>query len=99
MISEIKIGAIVISKSGRDKGKPFVVTQIGGEYVYLCDGKLRPYSRTKKKKIIHLQRTGSAAEEIASKIEKNENLLDADFRKALKMFIMKGDEAECQKKT
>ena len=87
MISDIQIGSIVISKSGRDKGKPFVVTQTADGYAFLCDGKTRPVSNQKKKKFMHLQQTSSVSREIAQKLEIGDTLLDADFQKAIKQFM------------
>ena len=53
---EIELGMIVYSKSGRDKGRPFVVTGIEGDYVYLVDGDMRKLAKPKRKKKIHLQK-------------------------------------------
>lgn len=54
---EIKAGCIVISKSGRDKGKLFVVVDVQDRYVYIADGKLRKIEKPKKKNKQHLQLT------------------------------------------
>ena len=54
---EYTVGQVVYSKSGHDKGKAFIVTEIEGEYLYLVDGKCRTIDKPKKKKLIHLQRT------------------------------------------
>jgi ribosomal protein L14E/L6E/L27E len=87
--STLEIGAIVISKSGRDKGSGFIVTKIEQEYVFLCDGKVRPMSNQKRKNQKHLQRTRYIAQEIAEKIVSQGYLLDSDFRKAIKAFVNK----------
>jgi ribosomal protein L14E/L6E/L27E len=54
---EFKTGQIVISKAGRDKGSPLVVTGFDGNSVLVCDGKARPLERPKKKNPRHLQAT------------------------------------------
>jgi hypothetical protein len=92
--STLEIGAIVISKSGRDKGNGFIVTKIEREYVYLCDGRIRPIANPKRKNQKHLQRTRYIAGEIAEKIINQGYLLDADFRKVIKEFISTGKETE-----
>ncbi len=56
---ELKVGAVVISKAGRDKGKPMAVLAVDGERVYLCDGKERPIERPKRKNVKHIAVTGS----------------------------------------
>ena len=43
------------SKAGHDKGKLYIIMKTEGEYVYLTDGRLRPLSKPKKKKRIHVQ--------------------------------------------
>ena len=82
-------GQVVYSKRGRDKGMPFVVLLIVGDYLYLADGKLRTLEHPKKKKIKHVQRTSYICNEIKEKLEMRSYLLDADISKALKEFIRK----------
>ncbi len=81
-------GQIVFSKSGRDKGHPFIVVCVDGDNsrVYICDGKLHNLSKPKKKNFQHLQPTNTVDEEIQHKLENNVYLLDADIRKSLKAF-------------
>lgn len=51
-------GQVVISKSGRDKGRWFLVKDlVDHQFVTLVDGKLRRLVKPKRKKIIHLQTT------------------------------------------
>jgi ribosomal protein L14E/L6E/L27E len=79
------IGQIVITKKGRDKGKPFVVINIQSEYLYLVDGKLRTLLKPKKKKIMHVQPTNS----VANLSTDGRALQDADIRKQLLSFSQK----------
>ena len=48
---------IVISKSGRDKGKWFAVIKTEGNFVYIANGKLRKIENPKKKNIKHVAET------------------------------------------
>lgn len=48
-------GMLVKSKSGRDKGRIYVVVRTDRCFAYLADGDLRPLRRMKKKNIRHLQ--------------------------------------------
>lgn len=47
-------GAIVCSKSGRDKGYFLVVVENALNTVLVCDGKERPIERPKKKNVKHI---------------------------------------------
>ena len=79
-------GQVVFSKSGRDKGMPFIVADFDEIYVYLVDGDLRKLEKPKKKKKIHVQITKYVDMTINRKLSANEYLLDADIRKALKQY-------------
>lgn len=87
MVPEYVIGQLVFSKSGRDKGKLFIVVGIEGEYLYLADGKLRKVEKPKKKKIKHVQKTNHVVEIIKEKILEDGRLSNADIRKALAQHI------------
>lgn len=54
---EIKIGDIVQSIRGHDKGF-FAVMRIEEPFAYLADGKHRPLEKPKKKNLKHLQKMG-----------------------------------------
>ena len=80
MSAEISIGDLVVSRAGRDKGRPFVVLRTEGEFVYLVDGALRRLEKPKKKKRMHVKpypRKGSCRMELPE----GRPLCDADIRK------------------
>ena len=81
-----EIGRIVFSKCGRDKGLPFVVLKVEGEFVYLADGKLRNVNNPKKKKMKHVQITKTVNSYINAALCNNTILLDSDLRKAVNEF-------------
>ena len=87
---ELKVGQIVISKAGRDKGDIFVVYAVDSEFALLVDGKSRPLCRPKRKKRMHIQPTHTVDEALVAKIAQNAYLLDADFKKVIKSFVNKG---------
>ncbi len=60
---EIKIGSVVRSKAGRDKGMLFLAVDVADGYAYVADGKLRKRENPKKKKIKHLQGTHYVTDE------------------------------------
>ncbi len=80
---EIKLGSVVRSRAGRDKGGLFIVLAADGEYAYIADGELRRAERPKKKKLKHLQGTYEVSELIASKLNAAETVTSSEVRKAL----------------
>ena len=79
------IGDLVISKSGRDQGRTFIVVDIiDDNYVGIADGSLRKLEKPKKKKIKHLGYFGKADERILSKLDENKKVTNSDLRKMLK---------------
>ena len=87
MIGTLDLGQIVFSKSGRDKGRPFVVISIEEEYAYLADGMLRKVEAPKRKKYKHIQQTNDAIEWIKQKIIEDGAITNSDIRKALKEYL------------
>ena len=74
----MKKGDVVISLSGHDKGRLYVVIQ-EGEYPLLCDGKRKLLHNPKKKNCKHLKETGERVD-----LSSYNPLYDAHIRKALK---------------
>ena len=72
---EFKTGQVVLSKAGRDKDKPFVITGFDENYVLICDGKERKLEKAKKKNPKHLQFTSKFLDE--SSMETNRKLFKA----------------------
>ena len=80
MSVEVTVGDLVVSRAGRDKGRPFVVLRTEEHYVYLADGDLRKLDRPKKKKRMHVKpypKKGVCRMELAE----GRPLCDADIRK------------------
>jgi len=80
----MRVGQVVFSKNGRDKGKPFIVLSTHDEYLYLADGKLRTISKPKKKKFKHVQPTNYICD---LQIHCGRALQDADIRKQLVLYL------------
>ena len=60
---EFRIGEIVVSEAGRDKGRSLVITGFENSSVLVCDGKERPLERAKKKNPRHLRKTSILIDE------------------------------------
>ena len=53
----IQKGSIVRAKSGRDKGKFFLVLSVEGHFAFIADGKTRKLENRKTKNLLHLAAT------------------------------------------
>lgn len=66
------LGSIVISVSGRDKGRVFItVGVLDEEHVAIADGRLRKIEKPKKKKLKHLRVIETACIEAQTLIRQN----------------------------
>lgn len=80
-------GTIVVSKAGRDAGRPFVVLEWdGGNWVWLADGDLRKVQKPKKKKVLHLRVTSHRLDYTPDMREDKAGTLDARIRKDLQLL-------------
>lgn len=81
----IRPGDIVISKAGRDKGRPLIVLEnIDENFVLLVDGDLRPLEKPKRKKLLHLQRTNRTTEKLdEARASKNNALLRKELQRLM----------------
>lgn len=88
-MDDVDRGSIVLSLAGHDKANFFIVVgREGDNYLLLADGKFRPISNPKKKKIKHCKfMKAVASERLSEKLKNGEKVSDADLRKALKLFL------------
>ena len=79
---DISMGSIVRAKAGRDKGSYFIAVSLYENYAYICDGKRRKIEHPKKKKLIHLEVTGTIVGDFTTnrKIKKALNEFKAESR-------------------
>lgn len=85
--NDLRVGQIVKSKAGRDKGRIFIITEMVDDiYVKICDGELRKVSKPKLKKIKHLIVYNRVFEEIETRVSKNEKLNNAYIRRLLEPY-------------
>lgn len=85
--SNIKIGQVVKSKAGRDKGRVFVIFKIiDDQHVVLCDGDFRKINSPKLKNIKHLVVYNSVLEDFAEMLKSNIKISDTFIRNFLKDF-------------
>ena len=86
MDSNIMVGQVVKSKSGRDKDRYFIVSKVlpKEKMVFLVDGEKRLLARPKKKNICHIQVTNIFSRELAEKIQKGSEPCDQEIKRYLK---------------
>ena len=77
---------IVLSLSGRDKGKYFFVVETAGDYALIADGKCRKLERPKRKKQKHLQLAARADSRVAGKLRSGDKVLNSELRRDLAAF-------------
>ncbi len=78
------VGRVCLSKSGRDKDRYFVVTEVIDEsYVMIADGVMRKLNKPKRKKIKHLSMKTVVLDVIAEKLETGKKVFDAELKSAI----------------
>jgi ribosomal protein L14E/L6E/L27E len=79
------VGRLVISRAGRDKGKPFVVLKvINDRFIMVADGDLRKIANPKMKNVKHLQVTSKGLPEVAMTLSRGEKLENHRLRKLIR---------------
>ena len=81
------IGQLVTSRAGHDKGGLYVVVAEEGDFVFLCDGHLKPPDKPKKKRKKHIQRINQRVEgELLQKLQNGEKVYAEEVLYALKKY-------------
>lgn len=75
---EAKIGMIVRSAAGHDRGNFLVITAVEGDFAFIADGKERKLEKPKKKRLKHLKLTNTVID--------TDNLTDKGLRKIISAF-------------
>ena len=88
-MNEFKVGQVVRSTAGRDKGQFMVVIEVVDDhFTTISNGKLRKVSNPKKKKVKHLPKTNHIATDIRDKILNGQKITNAEIRKILESYHM-----------
>jgi len=81
------LGSIVISKCGRDRGRPCVILGwLPGDFALIADGRLRTVEKPKKKNMKHLLFTQSYSGDLGMKFSAGERVTDRMIREELAAF-------------
>ena len=82
---------IVKATAGRDKGKPFFVLEVEGDFLLLADGRSRKLERPKRKKRKHAAFLARSGGRTAEKIRSGEKLTNSELRRTLAQFGGEGN--------
>ncbi|MFA7468553.1 MAG: KOW domain-containing RNA-binding protein [Desulfotomaculaceae bacterium] len=81
-------GQLVVSKSGRDSGKVYLVIDFEGDrFIRVADGTLRRVEKPKRKNVRHLRYYPAVAEEIADKLNSGERVTNPELRRAIQRLV------------
>ena len=83
---DIRVGSVVLSTQGRDKGIYFLVVSVGKGFVFLADGGMRKLNAPKKKNVKHVSFSGVMLEAIAEKLTTGKKVFDSEVKSALRQF-------------
>jgi hypothetical protein len=82
------IGQLAVSKSGRDRGEPYLVLEIVDEaFVYLVNGDKRRIENPKRKNIKHLRFYPAVAEHLAQQWEAGQQVGNVEVRRVIAGFM------------
>ena len=82
------IGQFVTSKAGHDKGTLYVVAGQEGDFVYLCDGRLKTLEAPKKKRRKHIQPIGRTVEEaLRQRLLDGETVRNEEIKYAIAQYV------------
>ncbi len=85
-MSGIKLGSLVLSKQGHDKGQYYVVVGFAQNKILICDGEFKFLSKPKQKNPNHLQDLNYSDSEIATKLENGLKINDQMIYHAIVKF-------------
>ena len=77
------ISDVVLSTTGRDKGKIFYVIGIEDDMLLLANGKDRTLDKPKRKKQKHVQKVLRSETRVAAKLSSGDKVLNSELRKDL----------------
>lgn len=85
-MAELKIGSLVRSLAGHDKGGFYIIIKEDAQYVYLADGKLRPLGNPKRKKRKHVQPVYCGAKALQPGLTDSERVTDEAVKRFIKQY-------------
>lgn len=83
------IGRFVTSKAGHDKNQIYVIVAEDGDFVDLCDGRLKTINKPKRKRKKHIQLTNhTVKQDLLFRLCSKERVLDEEIKYEIKHYNM-----------
>ena len=87
-MTESLVGRFATSKAGHDKTQLYVIVAEEGDFVSLCDGRLRTMNKPKKKRKKHVQLICRMVnEELLQRLYENGKVLDEEIKYEIKNYL------------
>ena len=81
------VGRFATSKAGHDKTQLYVVVAEDGDFVSLCDGRLKTIEKPKKKRKKHVQMINRTVNgELLQRLYENGRVLDEEIKYEIKHY-------------
>lgn len=83
-MERVACGMLAWSRAGHDRGTLYLICQVEGDFVYLCDGRLKSFQKPKKKNRKHVQIIRLVPQELTD--WNGDALRDEEIRVILKKY-------------
>ena len=84
------IGRFAISKAGHDKTQIYVITAVEGDFVYLCDGRLKTLEKPKKKRVKHIQFVNAqVSQALLDRLMNGSGVRNEEIKYAIRTYLEK----------
>lgn len=89
------VGMLATSKAGHDKSEVYVIVAEDEKYIYLCDGRLKPLEKPKKKSRKHIQIIKAKVnEDLQERLVKGMTVYNEEIKRMIKEFNQKDREVK-----
>ncbi len=83
-VDDLQVGQLVISKTGRDKDKYYVIVNIlDDSFIHLVDGEIKTTKKPKRKNIKHVQPTNYVIDQIREKLLEGTKVADEEIKRVI----------------
>ena len=84
------VGNLALSLAGHDKNQIYIIIREDDEYVYLCDGRLKPLTSPKRKNKKHIQVINKGVDaELSNRIKEGGSVKDEEIKRTIKLYEQK----------
>ena len=80
---EYRPGMLAKSIAGHDQNQIYVIMREEGNFLFLCDGRLKTVDKFKRKNKKHVQLIKDIPDELAEKLAKGSVIYNEDIKKAI----------------